>query len=114
MMIFIGRGEWDKPAKKFVEGDSSRSTTSDILQKKLDHGIMYESVSLEKYKVCMQKSLQGIYMALQNASVLRSINIQIYLMLLPAMIQISSCYMSRMANCIYEKHTVLIINATRE
>ena len=45
----------DKHAEKFVEGDFSRSTTSDILKKKLDHRIMYESEALEKYKVCMEE-----------------------------------------------------------
>ena len=50
----------DKHAENFVEGDLSRSTTSDILQKKLDHRIMYESVALEKYKVCMEKEVTNV------------------------------------------------------
>ena len=58
--VFYWKRGMNKHAEKFVEGDLSRSTTPDILQKKLDHGIMYESVALEKYKVCMQEEVTNV------------------------------------------------------
>ena len=58
--VFYCKRGMDKHAEKFVEGDLSRSTPSDIVQKKLDHGIMYESVALEKYKVCMEEEVTNV------------------------------------------------------
>ena len=58
--VFYWKRGMDKHAEKFLEGDLSRSTTSNILQKKLDHGIMHELLGLEKYKVCMEEEFKNV------------------------------------------------------
>ena len=42
----------ERHGEKFASDNSDRKVP-DILQKKFDHGKMYESVALEKYKLCM-------------------------------------------------------------
>jgi hypothetical protein len=45
----------DKHAEKFVNSDVLK--VPEILQKKFDHGKMYEPVALEKYRVCMREEM---------------------------------------------------------
>lgn len=47
----------DSHAEKFANGDQSKLTKSESIQRKLDHGKTYESVGLEKYKLGMKDEI---------------------------------------------------------
>ena len=51
--VFQWKRGMDSHAEKFANGDQAK-LKSEFVQKKLDHGKMYESVALEKYKLCMK------------------------------------------------------------
>ena len=58
--VFQWKRGLDKHAEKFVGKDSANMEVSEFLKKKLEHGKMYESVALEKYKVCMKEEFPNI------------------------------------------------------
>ena len=58
--VFQWKKGLDKHAEKFVGKDSANMEVSEFLKKKLEHGKMYESVALEKYKVCMKEEFPNI------------------------------------------------------
>lgn len=53
--VFHWKRGMDKHAEKFVNSDVLK--VPEILQKKFDHGKMYEPVALEKYRVCMREEM---------------------------------------------------------
>ncbi|CAB4030271.1 hypothetical protein AC249_AIPGENE8776, partial [Paramuricea clavata] len=52
---FLDSRGMDKHAEKFVNSDVLK--VPEILQKKFDHGKIYEPVALEKYRVCMREEM---------------------------------------------------------
>ena len=53
--VFQWKRGMEKHAENFASSDSKK--ISDVLQKKFDHGKMYESVALERYKLCMKDEI---------------------------------------------------------
>ena len=58
--VFQWKRGMERHGATFAINDSERKIP-DILQKKFDHGKMYESVALEKYKLCMNDDLSNTY-----------------------------------------------------